>query len=277
MAGVLIVSAIPFFATQALAESDVGKRLQERLEENKAGYQQKEAERQVEAQRVRAESQWYGPSRPKWLGPLAVSYPAHLSGLAPGDYGFDPASLAVEEASFDRYFELELLHARWAMLGLVGAIIPEVLQYSGLTTFAEPRWWAVGAAKLGGEDLNYLGVAGLRIAGGQGILIIAICQVLLMFGPEYARSCGIEALEPLGLYLPGDKNYPGSFLFDPLGFSEDVEMFEIMKVREIKNGRLAMVAWAAFFVQGAVTKEGPIQNLLTFVEDPKHNVFSYLE
>ena len=30
-------------------------------------------------------------------------------------------------------------------------------------------------------------------------------------------------------------------------------------------------------LQGAVTKEGPIQNLLTFVEDPKHNVFSYLE
>ena len=37
----------------------------------------------------------------------------------------------------------------------------------------------MGAAKLGGEDLNYLGVAGLRIAGGQGILIIAICQVRL--------------------------------------------------------------------------------------------------
>ena len=35
------------------------------------------------------------------------------------------------------------------------------------------------------------------------------CQVLLMFGPEYARSCGIDALEPLGIYLPGDKNYPG--------------------------------------------------------------------
>ena len=34
-------------------------------------------------------------------------------------------------------------------------------------------------------------------------------QVLLMFGPEYARACGIDALEPLGIYLPGDKNYPG--------------------------------------------------------------------
>ena len=33
--------------------------------------------------------------------------------------------------------------------------------------------------------------------------------MLLMFGPEYARACGIEALEPLGIYLPGDKNYPG--------------------------------------------------------------------
>lgn len=33
-------------------------------------------------------------------------------------------------------------------------------------------------------------------------------QVLLMFGPEYARSCGIDALEPLGIYLPGDPNYP---------------------------------------------------------------------
>lgn len=37
-----------------------------------------------------------------------------------------------------------------------------------------------------------------------------LLQVLLMFGPEYARSCGIAALEPLGIFLPGDKNYPGA-------------------------------------------------------------------
>ena len=36
-----------------------------------------------------------------------------------------------------------------------------------------------------------------------------LAQVLLMFGPEYARSCGPAALEPLGIYLPGDANYPG--------------------------------------------------------------------
>ena len=64
------------------------------------------------------------------------------------------------------------------MVGALGALIPEVLQYGSVTSFLEARWWAVGGAKLGtGEDLNYLGVSGLRIAGGQGILIIAVCQV----------------------------------------------------------------------------------------------------
>lgn len=53
---------------------------------------------------------------------------------------------------------------------------------AGKADFLEPVWWNVGYAKLQGEDLNYLGVAGLRVAGGQGVAIIALCQVLLMFG-----------------------------------------------------------------------------------------------
>lgn len=53
----------------------------------------------------------------------------------------------------------------------------EILQYTGVAHFSEARWWNVGYAKLQGEDLNYLGVPGLRIAGSQGILIIAVCQV----------------------------------------------------------------------------------------------------
>ena len=41
----------------------------------------------------------------------------------------------------------------------------------------------------------------------------------------------------------------GGILFDPLGLSASVESFEDMKVKEIKNGRLAMVAWVAWFAQ----------------------------
>ncbi|KAK9809364.1 hypothetical protein WJX73_009035 [Symbiochloris irregularis] len=274
--GVLIFSALPFVTVQALADSDLGKKLQANLQERKGEYKAQEKRKATECAAARANSPWYGPERPRWLGPLEATYPAHLQGEAPGDYGFDVANLAVETESFDRYFELELLHARWAMLSALGILVPEVLQYSGVTCFSEPRWFNVGYAKLQGEDLNYLGVSGLRIAGSQGVLIIAVCQVLLMFGPEYARSCGIDALEPLGLYLPGDKNYPGG-VFDPLGLSDDPAQFEDLKVKEMKNGRLSMVAWLAFAAQAAVTRKGPVENLIDFAADPaQNNILSQL-
>ena len=53
-------------------------------------------------------SPWYGAERPRWLGPLPHEYPPWLEGEAPGDYGFDIATLSAQEGKFDRYFELEV-------------------------------------------------------------------------------------------------------------------------------------------------------------------------
>jgi len=47
------------------------------------------------------------------------------------------------------------------------------------------------------------------MAGRLTRVWVAAAQVLLMFGPEYARACGQDAPEPLGIALP-DKNYPGA-------------------------------------------------------------------
>ncbi len=109
--------------------------------------------------------------------------------------------------------------------------------------------------------LDYLGLGGFHIAGGSGIAIIAACQLVLMGGPEYARYVGIDSLEPVGVYLPGDKDYPGGAPFDPFKLADDAEEFEKQKVMEIKHGRLAMIAFLGCAIQALATGEGPVENV----------------
>ncbi|CAA7409477.1 unnamed protein product [Spirodela intermedia] len=271
LVGVLVFSAIPFAAVKAVANSSVGEELRRRLEGTKRTNVEKSSRFKALSERAREASLWYGKHRPRWLGPLPYEYPTYLTGEFPGDYGFDIANLSEDRKAFEKYFNFEILHARWAMLASLGVLVPEGLDQLGVVHFVEPVWWKVGYAKLKGDTLDYLGIPGFHIAGSQGIIVIAICQALLMVGPEYARYCGIEALEPLGIYLPGDINYPGGLLFDPLGISEDPAAFEELKVKEIKNGRLAMVSWLGFAFQAALTGKGPIQNLVEHLADPFHN------
>lgn len=270
-------SALPFTIVKGIANSSIGEQLQQKMLKTKAAAQAAAGEAREAQSNVRNASMWYREGRPKWLGPIPYEYPDHLQGEAPGDYGFDILGLARDPVNFEKYFNFEILHARWAMLAALGVVIPELLDRFGGVQFSEPVWWKVGYAKLQGDTLDYLGIPGLHIAGAQGILVIAFCQVILMLGPEYARYCGIEALEPLGIFLPGDVNYPGGALFDPLGLTKDAAAFEDLKVKEMKNGRLAMVAWLGFYVQALVTQKGPIDNLFDFIEDPVHNnLFAYL-
>lgn len=170
--------------------------------------------------------------RPTWYP--GATPPEHLDGTMLGDYGYDPLSLGVNPESMAWFREAELMNGRYAMLGVMGAAFADA--------FGLPEWWEAGAAVE--SPLSTPVLIAIEVA------IFGLFELKRYEGFKKTGECGVLSFMP----------------FDPLNMKSEEN-----KLKELKNGRLAMIASLGFISQYLVTGNGPVQNLKDHIADPFHN------
>lgn len=159
------------------------------------------------------------------------------------DYGFDPLKLGEKPENLQRYKEAELIHGRWAMMGVAGVIGVEI-SGNGTWVDAQPTSWDSTATYLGNDThANVFAVI------GSNLLLVAFAE------------------SQRGAAKGTDRMYPGG-KFDPAGLSKGAD-FEKLKRKEIANGRLAMLAFAGVMALNQSSPGlGPVEALKQHVASP---------
>lgn len=121
-------------------------------------------------------------------------------------------------------------HGRAAMLATVGFVVPEFIRVPG-------------------EQYSFEALP--RVIDAHDALPESMIQI---FGwISFVEACSWAALANMNEY----DRAPGDFGFDPLGlFPTDPEKQKEMQLKELKNGRLAMIAIGGMVAQSAVTGHG---------------------
>jgi len=194
---------------------------------------------------------------------------SYLDGTLPGDYGFDPLGLSDPEgagAFIDPNWlaYAEVIHARWAMLAVAGCCTPELLGRWGIIPESTALvWWQSGAIPPFGTfdywcDAKTLFFVEAIAMGFAEFRRLQDYRKPGSMGEQY--FIGLEGC----LGGSGDPSYPGGQFFN--FFNLGADDMQTMKIKEIKNGRLAMVAMLGIFVQAGFTGKGPIENLFEHIE-----------
>ncbi|CAL8465013.1 g4548 [Coccomyxa elongata] len=193
----------------------------------------------------------------------------HLDGSMPGDYGFDPLSLGSDPQILKWFQQAELVHARTAMTAVAGILFPAIATKAGVVNI--PQWYDAGSVWVQNNP-NFPFAALLFIQ----IILTGWVETKRWLDFRNPGSQGDGSF--LGItddFKPTGNGYPGGKLFDPFGLSRGSEA-QLVKYQEneIKNGRLAMVAFLGFVAQHAATGKGPIDNLADHIANPTAVTFA---
>jgi light-harvesting complex I chlorophyll a/b binding protein 3 len=203
----------------------------------------------------------------------------YLDGSLPGDFGFDPLGLSDPEGAGGAVApnwlaNAEIIHCRWAMLGAAGCIAPEIMHY-GQPFFPEENslaWFATGVIPPAGKGPEYWTDNYTLFAGEMTLMGFAELRRL----QDFRKPGSMAKQDFLGLEQvfggSGKPSYPGGQFFNMCNFGSKGDM-DKLKLNEVKNGRLAMIAMLGYFVQAAFTHVGPYENLMAHLADPVHNNF----
>lgn len=173
--------------------------------------------------------------------------PSALDGSVAGDVGFDPLGFAKTKEDLMNYREAEIKHARLAMLAAAGWPLSELYDKKIAALFGMPA--VVDSADRVPSVLNG-GLEKISPVYWVGCLLLA--GAIDVLGTAKARSNDPEY-------------FPGNLGFDPLGlYPKDAEGQMEMQTKELKNGRLAMIAITAFAVQEFVSHTGVIDETPLF-------------
>jgi light-harvesting complex I chlorophyll a/b binding protein 3 len=200
---------------------------------------------------------------------------SYLDGSLPGDYGFDPLGLSDPEGAggFINPAWLayaEVIHGRWAMLGVAGATAPETMK-GFIPDSTAVVWFKNGIIPAQGSYDFWAPPTALFWVMVCLMNFVEINRLTEYANPGFRTKQSLAGLEK-GMGGTGNPAYPGGS-FNPMGMGKND--METMKVKEIKNGRLAMMAFFGIMVQAIITGEGPVKNLTDHVTDPfGHNLLT---
>jgi len=184
---------------------------------------------------------------------------SYLTGDLPADYGFDPLGLSDPEGaggfvSPEWLSYSEVIHSRWAMLGAAGIIAPEILADTGVIPQSpeEVLWWKSGLIPPLGTYSKGYWMDPFSLFWVE-VILVQFAELKRWQDFRHPGSQGEQYFLGLEQALKGSGNpsYPGGQFFNlfNLGNKSDADL-KVLKTKELKNGRLAMLAVFGYGAQG---------------------------